>query len=66
MATRRPLVLVSGRVRELPAGDSSVPGPGQAGTYVQATDPALGGASSPYIWYRTDPETGAVIDILKG
>ena len=38
-------------------------GGGGATVYVQDTDPA---AASPYIWFRTDPATGSVIDILQG
>ena len=31
--------------------------------FIQATDP---GVASPYIWFQTDPQSGLVIDILKG
>jgi len=31
--------------------------------FIQATDPL---SANPYVWYKTDPTSGAVIDILKG
>ncbi len=63
MTTRRPLTLVSGKIKELPQGDTLPPqGVNGVATYVQQTDPL---APSPYIWYKTDA-TGDVIDILKG
>lgn len=31
--------------------------------YLQATEPV---AASPFVWFKTDPDTGRLIDILKG
>ena len=65
MATRSPLVLVDGTVRELPNGDT-ITGAGAVdpavSVYIQEADPM---AATPYIWFRTDA-MGVVIDILKG
>lgn len=63
MATRRPLTLVDGKVKELPQGDTLPPqGANGVATYIQETDPL---AASPYLWYKTDA-SGNVIDIVKG
>lgn len=63
MATRRPLTLVDGKIKELPQGDTLPPqGANGAATYIQESDPE---GPSPYIWYKTDA-SGKVIDILKG
>lgn len=67
MAEHRPLVLIGGRVKQLPSGDTIAGAPagggsGNASVFVQQTDPL---AASPYIWFQTDAE-GNVIDILKG
>lgn len=63
MATRRPLTLVNGKLKELPQGDTLPPqGANGVATYVQEKDPE---AASPYIWYKVNA-SGDVIDILKG
>lgn len=62
---RRPLVLIGGRLAELPQTDT-LPGVGAPSVgvpvYMQQVDPAPG---TPYIWFKTDAD-GNVIDILKG
>lgn len=60
MATLRPLVVVDGRVKQLPLSDT-LPGAGGGGSqevYVQATRPTEPG---PWIWWKL--ESGQITDI---
>lgn len=60
MTSRRPLVAVSGDLREMPSGDvvdpTALP---PENVFIQQTDPAL---ATPYIWYQVDG-TGALVTI---
>ena len=50
MATRRPLVIIAGKVQELPAGDDTGAG-GVSNTFIGPTAPVA--PPSAYVWFQT-------------